>query len=217
MAKKGKSKGFDMDAVLSGAAKANGGSKSKSKVPVYDTPELEQAILHWLAANKEIKTQESIAENAFRVILPRAQELRIQSSRDLKEFLNSVKLRVDGGTVTFTQKTTFSNIEQESKPVLVKVCDEEGVDFDRYFTPTPVISLKSDLTDEQRKEAVGKLVETFGADWTDFFDVKYPIKVESQLLKDEVFEEPVAKLMERLGPGSAANVIKPYKPSLRAS
>jgi len=217
MAKKTK-KGFDMDAVMNEAATATKGSKSKSKIPVIDVPELKQSIKEWLEANREAKTQESIMTKAFGLIRPVAEALRVRSCRDSKEFLNSVKLRSKEGepTITFTQTASFTGIGQESKAVLQKTCEENDIDYDRYFESVPQISLKKDLTPEQREKVIKKMITTFKEQMREYFDVKYPITVKPQLLKDLAFDDGVERLFERLGPGSAASVITPKKPSLKA-
>lgn len=212
MAKK-KAENLDVEALLSAADAETVKSKSKSDIPTFDVPELADTIKLWKDAKEAEKTAKSNQQNAESVIFPKAESLRVRASKERHEFLNSVRLNPGG--VTFTQKNVFSDIPSSEKAQLQKVCEEEGVQYSKYFESYPDISLVSDLTKEQLDRVVKGLVKEFGSELTSFFAIKYPVRVLTPFIKDVVFDDKVERVMNRLGPASPDPIIKPYKPSLR--
>lgn len=227
---------INVDDFMSTVAAVNNGPKSKSKIVTHDVPELKYLadivnedgkvvkterdyISDWVEADDAIATAESLKAVAEQHIIPLGDRLRIADSRNTHEFKNSVKLRVirelSQAVVTFTQKCQFSDIDQDVKPLLEKVCADEGVEYKDYFSSVPVISLKKDLDEKTIKDAITTLVNAFGSKFTDIFDCKYPVRVNPSFMKDAAFKENVARILNKLGPGSTEAVIRPYKASLK--
>ena len=96
----------------------------------------------------------------------------------------------------------------------MKACEQVKLPFDQYFAPTPFVSVKKDLSPEARAEIIKKIVTVFGPQWADLFDVKYPIEVRPQLLKDLHSDDKARALWALLGPESEMQLIAPYKPSI---
>jgi hypothetical protein len=223
---------------------ATGGkaSKSKSKIPIHDVQELVydevetgsngkpvldekgfakvkkcDYISRWVEASAAIKTNESIKTECERMILPIAEILRRQDSKDKNEFLSSTKIRVEPNTLTYTQTAQFSAIDQEHKQTIVDTCEEEGVEYKEYFEPVPFVSLKSDLPNNKKDEVIMTLFKTFGEEFKEIFDLGYPIKIKAeQFSRDLVFKAKAAAIFEKLGP-NGENIVKMKKASVKIS
>jgi len=224
MAKKPKKEEFDLEVAMLGATGGKA-SKSKSKIPVHEVPELEYIdeitkekknfISDWMNAQSAMKTAESTKKACEQNIFPIAQQLRIGDCRETNTFLNSIKVCIEPNTLTFTQKSQFSDIDQEHKTRIQDVCEDENVDYDEYFEPFPVVSLNEDLTKEQKSTIIKKLFEVFGSEFPHLFDLKYPIRVKAEkFARDLVFKASVGAVFSKLGPENE-NIVTMYKPSLK--
>lgn len=129
--------------------------------------------------------------------------------------LAAITPSVSPNVVTFTQKSVFCSIDQHYSELLKTTCEEEGVDYDAYFEDEPKIELKSDLDKSTKQQVVEKLFKAFKDTLPQFFDVKYPIKVNPDFARDLVFNPKVKAVWEKLGPDSQNQVISPYAASVK--
>jgi len=191
--------------ILKKAAKSDSGSKSKSKTPEVDRPDLNEACDKWLEAKKMAKDAEALQAQAEGVILPEAEEERVKASQGGGECQSSVKIN---GKITVSVQSRYTNISTDHEDTIRKVVGDK---YDEFFKEKTEVSLKSSLLEDE--EAMGKILEAIGEDnFGKFFDVKQNIVPTKAFHEQRSTSKDVREMFEKL---NDEGIVKPYKAAVK--
>lgn len=191
--------------ILKKAAKTDSGSKSKSKTPTIDRPDLNDAIDKWLEASKMEKDAKALKEQAEGVILPEAEDERVKASMGGGECQSSVKIN-DKITVSVQSRYTTISTENEEK-----IRNVVGDKYDEFFKEKTEVSLKASLLEDE--EAMGKIVAAVGEEnFAKFFDVKQNIVPTKAFHEQRATSKTVQEMFNKL---NDEGVVKPYKAAVK--
>lgn len=180
-------------------------SKSKSKTPQVDRPDLNDAIDKWLEAAKMEKDAKAMKSQAEGVILPEAEEERVKASQDAGEYNSSVKIN---GKITVSVQSRYTNIGTEHEETLREAAGDR---YDEFFKEKTEVSLKPSLLEDE--EAMGKIIEAVGEEnFARFFDVKQAITPTKAFHEQRSTSKDVRELFERL---NDEGIVKPYKAAVK--
>jgi hypothetical protein len=191
--------------LLKKAAKKKAGSKSKSKTPEVDRPDLNEAIDKWTEGSKMEKDGKALKAQAEGVILPEAEEERVKVSGDDGSYHSSVKIN---GKITVSVQSRYTTIDTDHEE---KIREVVGDKYDEFFKEDTKVSLKPSLLEDE--DAMGKIIDAVGEEnFERFFDVKQSIVPTRAFHEQRSTNKEIREMFEEL---NDEGIVKPYKAAVK--
>lgn len=179
--------------------------KGKSKTPSVEVSSLDAAIKEWRKADADMDDAKSRKDLAETIILPAAEDQRVNESRTDGEFHSSVRIN---NQILVSTQNRYTNIASEDRKALEEVFGDKT---DAYFKSEMDIT----LTDAAKNDEtiLKKLIAAVGeANLPKYFNIKQHIVPTETLHEQRTLDPEVAAKAKKL---QDSGILKPYKPAVK--
>ncbi len=193
-------------AMLAGMASDQAGAKKKGSTALQlSAPELQPHIDRWKAAKAQRDTAEAIMTSEEDQIISTAAPMRLEACRRAGRVESTAKIN---GAISMTQKCQYTKISAEHADTLDQVFGDARP---RYFTERLSIALTDEAAADE--QVLSDLVEALGPDrFRQVFKVARWLEPTESFHSDYTLRADVQEQAREL---VSAEIVKPYKPSLR--
>lgn len=206
----------DPDAMLDQFADKQGKKKGKKSAP--EIREVDEVVAkladEFLDAMDAEDTALSIQADRKASIVPWAERNRRKLSVSGPDVVTTVTFKTASGrSVAYAQDPYFCKIPYENGETIRAIADVyEDIEYDEYFRVQRNLSLKKDLDQDTRVKVIKRLMEAFGDEFGEYFDIDRFITADKSLATGRVKDSKVDKFVEDL---QSRGLLKPYSAELK--